>query len=648
MSGQSDSLLFKFISEGAEKMLGNFTSVGNGAKHTAKTFGESADSIGNSAKKIARDFDVMGDESAEKMLKTVDAVGGLVGALGSGGLLAAVGAVAFAAAAYNAVMGHAEEQTKKVREAVKEYTEASRTLAEQIVKTQDASSKELDQQRRTVLETIRLNGLKMGALLSAYRLQNAIAAEQEKQAKGWDPFLNHAVNAAKAKDAVDFIEKEMTEFHRVNAELQAQATDLGKKEEVAKHKEAAKEREKITKAQVDAESKALQAALDRMLAADADEVVRRQKQQQAMDAQAEARARSRTGLQGEGNFDAVRSEYLQSLQFEMDLQTQLANAAVINANRVLASERSTGRQRIDAINQLAEVERQELLRRSAMVQADLNLKYEAGQITKTERDGLLAQDTLMTDALIANRNRERDATLAAMEEQRQAREANTAATVYAAQVDLAHAATMTVVQPVVAEFTGQLRALGDVNRDNFQEFMEFSDELPAIIAKKSQAIMAGIAAEAAGKAIFEIGEAAAMTAMGLGYLAIPGMQGQAGPAFMSAAQHAVAASVYGGIAGVAIGGAVAVGAMRGDGGLIPLTRAEKEEMARKEGKKGGSGDSMGGSSNATTDPGERVLNILIQNNAPIFGGDDTAAEMLAAPLARAARGYFGAAAQRGG
>lgn len=644
-----DGLSFTFESIGAPKLIDDIKRVEDSAKKTTHSFAETADRIGNSAKKIARDFDVMGDETAQNALKAVDAVGGLTAAIGSGGLLAVVGAVAVGFAAYNSIVGRAAEQTKIAQEAVKKYTEESRALAEQIIKTNDASSKELDAQRRVAIEVIRLNGLKVSALLTAYRLQQAIAEEQSAKAKTLFGDAGGAATlaAAVARDQMQVIGKELLEFQRTTAELGVQVATLSEKEKVAKTREAAEERKKIVQGLHDAEAKANQAAVDKMIQADADETVRRAKAQADMDAAADARARSRAGTGGQGNFDADRAAYLQGLQWQMDMETLAADKTISANNRILQSEFSTNKQRIAAINELAKAEAAEIQRRSAMTQVEINLKYQFGEISKTERDGLLEQDTLMTDALIQNRMRERDATIAALEEQTQARNNNMAATIAAGQIELAHEATLMVVQPVVQEFTGSLRELGDVNRENYQDFVLFSDELPAIIAKKSQAILAGIAAEAAGKAILSMGESAYMFATGLSYLAIPGMQGQAMPAFASAGKYAMAAAVYGGIAGVSVGGAVAIGAMRGEGGLVPLTRAEKEEMQRREGKKDKGSEHLGGDSGNMGDTGERVLNILIQNNAPVFGGDDTAAEMMAASLARAQRGYFGAATTRG-
>ena len=53
----SDSLVFKFLSEGADDLMKHFDKVGGGAKGMARTFSEQADHVGNSAKKIAKDSD---------------------------------------------------------------------------------------------------------------------------------------------------------------------------------------------------------------------------------------------------------------------------------------------------------------------------------------------------------------------------------------------------------------------------------------------------------------------------------------------------------------------------------------------------------------------------------------------------------------
>lgn len=665
-TGQTDSLLFRFVSEGQDKLLDNMNRVGLGAKGVANGFSQSADHIGNSAKKIVRDFDVMGDKSSESTLKVVDAVGGLMSAIGSGGLLTVIGLVSVGFAAYNAVVNAAAERTKEVTETVKKLTDQSAALATQIVQTQNASAKELDEQRRVALETIRLNGLKMGALLTAYRLQKAISEEQAKpitEVGGGAMIPKFLVNlmdfnerrrivSRAAADEADKITETMTEFHRVNEELRFLATDRAEKGKVAVVKEAAIARDKINKASADAEAKAFAAGLaarvDDMIKADADESAQRERQQASMEADADARARSRVGSSfgGNINFDQARADYNQLQGMVADYYDSVADGARITADKVMSDERATFSQRVAAINRLAQLDKEAMDRRSALRREELNQEVMAGTKTRTEVDALIALDEQLSQSRIQNRMAERDIAVATLTEQKKAQDAANMAAVYASQVQLAHAATMMVVQPVVSEFTGELERLGTANRENYRELDAFSDELPAIIAKKSQAIMAGIAAEATGKAVFELGEAAAMTALGLGYLAIPGLQGQAAPAFASAAQHGLAAVVYGSIAGVSVGGAVGIGAMRGDGGLVPLTRAEREEMDKKKGKDKNS-DRLGGSSEGSSDAGERVLNIIVQNSAPIFGGDDAAAEMLALPLARASRSYFGSRMQEG-
>ena len=642
-----DGLVFKFLSQGKKHLVDDLDEVTNKTKHTANVFARSADAIGDGAKKIAKDFDVMGDEGTRGMLKMVDAAGGLTAAIASGGLTAAIGIAAAAFSVYTTMVQSAAEKTRVAQEAVQGWTEASAKLAEQIVKTQNAGSKELDEQRRVALETVRLNGLKMGALLTAYRLQQAIAeAQQKESARTGSPIA--AWNAYTARNQVEIIEKEMTEFKRVNTELRAAAEDLGKKKEVAAAREAAEARKKILASALEAETKARQKALsdrvDELITEDAEEGKRRAKQQASMDAAADARARERTGTRE--NVDTARQGYLTLLSATDEYYDAVAQGSVLSTQRVLFNERSTFSQREQAIRRLAQLDGESAERKHALRYQELSIQLQMGEITEQELNATWSLEDQIHQQRMANRMKERDIALEGISQERDARVEAFMAEQMQTQGALAHSAAMMVATPVVNELTGEMRALGDVNRDNYKEFSLFSDELPAIVAKKSQAIMAGIAAEAAGKAIFSIGEAAAMTAMGLGYLAIPGMQGQAGPAFASAAQHMVAAGVYGSIAGVSLGGAVGVGAMRGTGGLIPLTKAEREEMDRKKGDK--SSDRLGGiSDGGSEDPGARVLNIIVQNSAPIFGGDDTAAEMLALPLARASRSYFGSRMQEG-
>ena len=90
----------------------------------------------------------------------------------------------------------------------------------------------------------------------------------------------------------------------------------------------------------------------------------------------------------------------------------------------------------------------------------------------------------------------------------------------------------------------------------------------------------------------EAGEAVKESALAFGAYAIHDYGG-AGLHAASAATHTVAAQVYAGIAGTSAGASVGIGMARGEGGLVGLTKEEREAKDREIGTRT-AGDSAGG------------------------------------------------------
>ena len=266
-------------------------------------------------------------------------------------------------------------------------------------------------------------------------------------------------------------------------------------------------------------------------------------------------------------------------------------------------------------------------------------KYDA------ERKAIEASEDATKKATEAEKKRREELakTTAELEKKRGAEMQAIAATQLNATVNLAFAATSMVVRPFIGELTATMREMGTVNRENYQEFSLFSDELPAIIAKKTQAILGGIAAEATASALQSTADAARESALGLGLLFI---QPQAAAAhFASSGVHLAAASAYGAISGVSLAGAVGIGAMRGGGGPIPLTREEQERQGRDR----SGGRDVGGGSSLTgrgSDGGSMsgaepfVVNISYQAGSMTATDERRTARTVAHGVSRARRNAF--------
>lgn len=237
-----------------------------------------------------------------------------------------------------------------------------------------------------------------------------------------------------------------------------------------------------------------------------------------------------------------------------------------------------------------ELLREEEAERVRIISEGIEAEYKLQQAQKNADEAF--DSKAASDAIEAEWQRMQavKATTAALEEKRKADAAALLATTYASAANLAFGASAMVTGPVIAEYTSLLRSLGEVNQDNYRSFVLFSDELPAIIAKKTQAILAGIAAEATGKALQSTGDGIREMALGTAMATNPLTAAQAPGHFIAAGTFFAAASAYGAISGVAIGGTVAIGAARGGSGPIPLTREEMEQNNRGMGGGGGGGD----------------------------------------------------------
>ncbi len=208
---------------------------------------------------------------------------------------------------------------------------------------------------------------------------------------------------------------------------------------------------------------------------------------------------------------------------------------------------------------------------------------------------------------------------------------NTTATV-------AYNVAATAVTPVVGALTGSLTMLGDVNRENYEIMLKDAQDLPAIVAKKAQAILAGIAAEAAAKTFMETAEAGKETALAFGSLAIYDSAG-AGLHFASAATHGSAAAAYSVLGGVSAGGALGIGMSRGRGGLVGLTKEEAGKRNDKERGSGGGGSAgtAGGSLGSGMGSGDGSWTVNIKTGVWIGPADEQRAERSVASAVRGAR-----------
>lgn len=618
--------LLTFEAKGDKEVAAALQQLADEAEKNNKKGKGALDVMGGAFKAVARDIDAVAGESAALFGRWASDALGVVEAMGSGGVMGAVAAVTLAvgagAGAWMLWKTNAEAAGKAATEAVKSVGALLETVREQSIqavaadnqrkdgtaaikgtaeelwneaKARDVATKLIDVQIKARQESIAVMDLELKKMAQQEAARGTFGVEA-------------LIPGTRHKEVVDNVKKtaqELVELHKQRLRAQTVAdkaytthaakagAEAGRTDNEEKNRRA-KEWAAKEKAFLDARVKAHWEMYRRIHAS---------KKEIEMGDFAE-RARL-----GDMELDAALTHEDKILQ----LRRARTEGEVTEGYHALAAREET-------LGYMLVSERAHLMRlgderTAAQERQELDLRAErmreqmmAQGVSRSAIDTAIADDRRLLEARIANRAAETEAAIAGFERQREEQNRLVIAQAMQAAATLGQSAAMMVAQPVISEFTGTLEELGNVNRDNYREFSLFSDELPAIIAKKSQAILAGIAAEAAGKAIMELGEAGAMMALGLGYTAIPGMQAQAAPAFASAATHAAAAAVFGGIAGTSLGGAMAIGSVRGSGGLVGLTRAEQEDRGGTREDRGGvarigGGSSRGGSGGMGGDQG---------------------------------------------
>lgn len=226
---------------------------------------------------------------------------------------------------------------------------------------------------------------------------------------------------------------------------------------------------------------------------------------------------------------------------------------------------------------------------------------------------------------------------AALKKKQEAEEqANNALIAHTAST-IAYESAAMFVQPAISGLTNKIGELRDVNRENFQDFFDFSKMTPELVAAQVQAIAVGIAQQALGKAAMSGADAVKETALAIGDFAYGNAAG--GTAHLkSAALHASAAAAYGAIAGGAAGVAVGIGATRG------ATAEEKERSERRKGSADGTGSMSSGSTMGRGDgSGGGGFSVTVVNNAPLIvppSDQNRAGRAVARAVSRANRDAF--------
>ena len=282
------------------------------------------------------------------------------------------------------------------------------------------------------------------------------------------------------------------------------------------------------------------------------------------------------------SLDAVKADIAAAEKMTSDVEAVRSEGAMREQQRAMDRVNMSATERESIIRNMAAIEQER--ERFALDQQMRALDLVE---TTTEAEELMVQAQRVTLRQVYDERRkireaDTDHHIQKMKLQAHATDMATAANIVYGEASM-------LVAPMVSGLSSQVAKLGDLNRENAHQIRDFAEDLPAIIAKEAQAYAAGIAAQAVGKASMSLLDAGRETALGVGMLFIPGGQAAAAGHFKSAALHTGMAAGYAALAGGAAGAAIGIGAVRGEGGIVPLTREEQERQGRDRGGRGDGG-----------------------------------------------------------
>jgi len=334
------------------------------------------------------------------------------------------------------------------------------------------------------------------------------------------------------------------------------------------------------------------------------------------------------------------TEAQQAAAGEASIALQKAVDSTITANAIVAVGDRQKKINTEKEKAIADEEAQQQRANDAFL--NMELKRDAAEEAQQQR----ANDAF--DSLMAKKDRELEAInkLAAAEKKREDAAAKAmVAAALGAQMNAVYAQQAMLTGAAVGFLTSQMEWMGTVNRENYRDLLEITDNTVAAWVAQLQAALASIAKQAFAQGALETAAIPKEIAAGLASIAVDDAKGAAAH-FASAGVHAMSAQAYAAIGGGSAVGAVGVGAVRGDGGLVGLTKQEKERKdmgARSSG--GGPAPRQGViDTGAGTGGGGVVLNFIYEAGSVNAGNDRALAATMGKGLKSLSRDGF---AQRG-
>jgi hypothetical protein len=599
------------------------------AAQGARGFGDSLGRVAGDVKNVGKDLDKLGLGAGKSFTMAAEGAMSVVAALGTGGLAGVIGAVTIGVGYLAQAWADESEEVAKS----KKLTEEALALEEKRwSKATSLASEYLANQKDITIEQRKQNLVAHAAYL--VELEKGIQEESDRFARG-EVDKNTRLMELRALHEAEFQEGQRL-ASEYTVELAAHNADKIAKIEIEEAEKTAKEQEKNRE-----EHKRKMEVIDKQfeelrLKREEEERKHRDAIRKAGDEQEIKDNKRKWDMLETITLDGVKADIAAAEKMTREVEDLFNQGALREQERALERAYISDSERIAIMRNIAAIE-----------QAREDAAFDTRMAELDRVDVVTEADQMMVDA--------QRATAAQLYEERKAqREADTAhhiqqmnlqarATDLATAANFAYGEASMFVAPMVATLSNQVHRLGELNRENAFQIRDFAQELPALIAKEAQAYAAGIAAQALGKASISALDAGRETALGVGMMFSPGGQAAAAGHFKSAALHAAMAAGYGALAGGGAGAALGIGAMRGEGGLVPLTREEQERNAMEDARRArrsgdGRGDGSGISGRAGGSMADAASEAFVVNISYSAGAIAPADERRAAQaVARASR-----------
>jgi hypothetical protein len=285
---------------------------------------------------------------------------------------------------------------------------------------------------------------------------------------------------------------------------------------------------------------------------------------------------------------------------------------------------------------LDEANAAEILRQAKQELAEADAEEEEAE--KKARAERAAAWEEMEQQLIREKQLREDAARAAEEQERAVRAAQMAQ-FYANSVNASFTVGMYAVGKSIDFASSELMQFQDINRDNWRDMLQITEDTKAAFAARLQAFLFSTAIEAGKMAIWENAEGIKETA--LGAAALFTNPAEAASHFVSAGLHYAASAAYGTFAGGAAVGAGVVASQRGEGGLFSASPGNGGGYGGAPG--GGGGGPSGGSYSGGGERGGGgpvVINITNEPGSMPPDDQDRAAMAVARHVRRAQQDWF--------